>query len=134
MNLSFLKQYIKLCLVGLSGTIVQFTAFNLFRGFMSSSFALCFAIMLAIVNNFYFHGRVTFRAKSFSLSRIWAKEGWIFIIYQILMIDLQIHWLKWSLQWIGPSALHENMMMFTGMIWGSLCNYLVYKYFVWRHV
>ena len=134
MNISFIKQYIKLCLVGFSGTIVQFTFFNLFRTFMSVSHALCFAIMLAIINNFYFHGRVTFRKKDFSIRRLIGREGMIFVVYQILMIYLQVQWLQWTIQWIGASALHENLMMFVGMIWGSICNYLVYKNIVWRHV
>jgi dolichol-phosphate mannosyltransferase len=134
MNIAFIKQYIKLCLVGFSGTIVQFSFFNLFRTFMSVSHALVFAIMLAIINNFYFHGRVTFSKKNFSLRRIMGREGMIFVLYQILMILLQVQWLNWTVAWIGPSPLHENLMMFLGMIWGSLCNYLVYKHIVWRNV
>lgn len=134
MMFCFLKQYMKLCLVGFSGTIVQFCAFNLFRKWMPISYALCFAIMLAILNNFYLHGRITFQKKNFSLSQIWAREGALFIFYQIGMIYLQVQWLRYSLQCIGPSVAHENLMMFVGMMWGSICNYLVYKYLIWRHI
>jgi len=127
-----IKQYIKLCVVGFSGTIVQFISFNLLRTMMSASSAIFFAILLAIINNFYFHGRVTFKKRGFVFTDLFTRIGFIFVIYQSLMVFLQIEWLKWTVWWIGPSRLHENIMMFVGMVWGSLLNYVVYKNFIWN--
>ena len=107
----WIKQYIKLCFVGLSGTIVQLISFNVFRNFMSVSPAVCLAISLAIINNFYFHGRITFKKKEFSIRELMGRSGLIFIVYQILMVYLQMEWLKITLEWIGPSRFHENLMM-----------------------
>lgn len=128
----WLKRYIKLCLVGFSGTIVQLVSYNLFRGFMSASWAAFFAIALAIINNFYFHGRITFQKKGFSIKELWGRAGLTFVIYQTCMVFLQIEWLKTTIEWIGPSRLHENIMMFVGMVWGSLINYLVYQRLVFK--
>lgn len=127
-----IKRYIKLCLVGLSGTLVQLISFNLFRNVMSASWAVFFAIGLAIINNFYFHGRITFQKQGFSIKELWGKTGVRFISYQILMLLLQIEWLKTTVALLGPSRLHENIMMFVGMVWGSLLNYLVYHRFIYN--
>lgn len=132
LSVPFIKQYIKLCLVGFSGAIVQFVSFNLFRNMMSASMAILFAILLAIINNFYFHGRITFQKKGFAFTDLFRRMGFIFVTYQSMMVFLQVEWLKWSVLCIGSSRLHENLMMFVGMVWGSLINYVVYKHFIWK--
>jgi putative flippase GtrA len=127
-----IKQYIKLCLVGFSGSIVQFLSFNIFRNMMSASLAILFAILLAIVNNFYFHGRITFKKKGFVLADLFRRMGFIFVTYQSMMVFLQVEWLKWGILWTGSSRFHENLMMLVGMMWGSLINFMVYKHLIWK--
>ena len=127
-----IKQYLTLCFVGASGVIVQFCAYNLLRCICSASLALIIAIMLAIANNYYFHGKVTFKGYGYTFWDILSRKGLIFVGYQLIMILLQVEWLKITTSFIGKSALHENMMIFLGMIWGSILNFIIYKNVVWK--
>lgn len=129
----FIKQYLKLCFVGVSGVVVQFCAYNLLRYICSPSLALIIAIILAIANNYYFHGKVTFKGHGYTFWDIFSRKGLVFVVYQLIMILLQVEWLKITTAFIGKSALHENMMIFLGMLWGSVMNFFIYKNFVWKY-
>jgi dolichol-phosphate mannosyltransferase len=118
--------------VGSTGMVLQFLIYNLLRMYLSPLWALQIAVAAAIVNNFYWHGRITFAKEGFAFSQLWNREGVLFIGFSLLMILLQGQWLSWTVALLRAGPLMENALVFTGMIWGSVLNFMVYRYIIWR--
>ena len=120
-----LRGYFKMCLVGLSGVFLQCIIYNVLRQSLSPIYALKLAIIAAIVNNYVLNNRFTFKdnpplhlfqkVKSFSM----------FLVYSVLMISVQSYWFDLGLKYIGSGFIKENTTIFTGIIIGSLLNYLI---------
>jgi dolichol-phosphate mannosyltransferase len=123
-----LPQLIKMCLVGSIGMMVQFISFNLLRFYLSPLWAVQTSIIFAILTNFYAHGRLTFAQGGGILS----KRGGLFLIYSLFMLFLQGQWLVFGISLIGTSPIKENIIIFCGMGWGTLINYIFYKNILWR--
>lgn len=126
-----LQQFIKMCMVGFSGMLLQFLIFNLLRSVLSPTWSIEMATFVAIINNFYFHGRLTFNHAGFRLNNLVSKTGFMFLTYSLLMIVLQGQWMKWTIGYLGDGHYMENLMMFAGMIWGSTLNFICYRYVIW---
>lgn len=118
-------------LVGSTGMILQFLIYNLLRLHLSPLWAAQIAVAIAIVNNFYWHGRVTFAVDGFAWHRLWNREGVLFVSFSMVMIFLQGHWLLWTVAIFKAGPLLENALMFLGMIWGAVLNFIFYRYVVW---
>ena len=132
LRFSALKNYYKMCLVGLSGVLVQFVVFNGSREILSPLSAMQFAVMAAIINNFILNHRFTFKNKSAAhLSQKLLSLG-LFIGYSIVMISLQSYWMHLGLKYLGFGYLKENITMVTGILLGSIVNYLMYSRLIWR--
>lgn len=123
-----LPQLIKMCLVGSIGMMVQFISFNLLRLYLSPLWAVQTSIILAILTNFYAHGHLTFAQGG----GIFSRRGCLFLLYSLLMLFLQGQWLVFGIALIGASQIKENIIMFCGIGWGTICNYLFYKQYIWR--
>lgn len=123
-----ISQLIKMCMVGSIGMLVQFICFNLLRHFISPVLALQLAILFAILTNYYAHGHLTFAQGAYLLSR----KGMLFVLYSVLMLVLQGEWLALGIFLIGSSPIKENIIMFLGMGWGTICNYMFYKNFIYK--
>ena len=126
-----IMQYLRLCVVGATGMLVQVVCFNLFRLWLSPVWSIQLAISLAIITNFYAHGRFTFSDQALGWKSIFSYKGLLFLSYSLLMLFLQGQWLNCGVLYFGRSALVENAMMFLGMGWGSCLNLLFYSRFIW---
>jgi len=126
------RQFIKMVSVGSTGMILQFLLFNLLRLRLPPISAGELAVGVAIVNNFYWHGRVTFAKDGFAFNRLWNREGLLFVGFSVLMIFLQGQWLLWTVTLFKAGPFLENALMFCGMIWGAVLNFIIYRYVIWR--
>jgi dolichol-phosphate mannosyltransferase len=132
MSRKIFQHFLKMVSVGSTGMVLQFLIYNLLRTYLSPVWATQIAVTAAIVNNFYWHGRVTFAKEGFAFNRLWNREGGLFVGYSILMILLQGQWLLWTVELFKAGPLFENALIFIGMIWGAVLNFIFYRYVVWR--
>jgi len=127
-----LKAYFKMCLVGLSGVGVQFLTYNILRQSFSPITATQMAIITAIVSNFVLNNRYTFKR----MSKIPRYQKFtslsLFVGYSLLMIVFQSYWLHLGIKYFGTGFLSENLSILSGMILGSIFNYLTYSRLIWR--
>lgn len=128
-----LKSYFKMCIVGLSGVVVQALVYNVLRLCMSPITAAQCAIVAAIVNNYTLNNRFTFKRSAPRTHRYEKATSFgLFVGYSALMVLLQSYWLQLGIKYVGMGFLKENLIMFIGMIIGSLINYISYSRVIWR--
>ena len=130
-----LKQYIRMCMVGISGMSIQFLVYNLLREIISPFNAAQFAVLSAIISNYTFNHRYTFKNRRFRVFRNKVKSFTWFLGYSLSMIIFQSHWLKLGIKYWGSGTIKENIVMISGIIAGSILNYQIYSRLVWpRHI
>lgn len=127
-----MKQYLSMCAVGGAGIVIQCTAYNLLRSYLSPLHAMQIAVMLAILNNFFLNKTFTFKKNKWRKSSQAIKAFATFILYSICMIQMQSHWMNEWVKQLNPSYLEENLIMLSGLVIGSLLNYFVYSRFIWQ--
>jgi dolichol-phosphate mannosyltransferase len=126
-----LKNYFKMCLVGLSGAFVQFGVFNLMRHMVSPTHAMQFAVTSAIISNFIFNNKFTFKDNEIREANL-LKRFFIFSSYSFLMVMLQSSWMHFAVRHIGQSFWFENLFVGIGIIAGSVLNYFFYSKIIWK--
>ncbi len=124
--------YFKMCLVGLSGLVVQLFLYNLLRQYLSPIYAQQVSVTAAIINNYLLNSRFTFKNKIITSRLNKIKSLILFIGYSVFMIGLQTYWLDLGIKYFGSGALTENLIIVSGMFFGSLLNYLIYSRLIWR--
>jgi len=124
--------YFRMCLVGLSGAVIQCLLYNVLRHKLPPVSANQLAVFGAIINNFTLNNQFTFRKNSLTLSYKAVKSLAFFIGYSILMIGCQSYWLHLGIKYFGSGRLKENIILVTGIILGSVLNYIIYSNFIWR--
>lgn len=128
-----MKRYLKMCLVGCLGIIIQFSTYNLLRLYLHVSpfDASQIAVFAAIMNNFILNHKITFKTNSKTLNQLKAKRFVTFAMYSILTIYLQSYWLHLGILYLGNGALPENFIMTTGIGLMSFLNYYIYSRHIW---
>lgn len=125
------KPYLSMCLVGLTGMLIQCVIYNILRLKIPPFNAAQFAVVTAMINNFILNNQFTFKKQSV-VSRIKKIKSFsLFITYSIAMILLQSSWLAWGVKHFGSGYLMENIFIITGIVIGSLLNYLTYSRLIW---
>lgn len=125
------QRYLKMCVVGLSGAIIQCLVYNVLREHLPPFDAARYAVIAAIVNNFILNHRFTFKA--FLTDRYQKIKAFaLFCGYSALMVSLQSHWLQLGVKYLGVGSFKENILMIAGIGLGSILNYLTYSRLVWR--
>ncbi|WP_058473958.1 glycosyltransferase [Legionella quateirensis] len=126
-----LKRFLSMCLVGSMGMIIQFVVYNVLREYLTPYNASQIAVLTAIINNFILNNRFTFKSNSFAGWSFKMKRLAGFIIYSLIMIYLQSHWLKLGVGYFGSGKLQENILLAVGIGLGSLLNYFTYTRHIW---
>ncbi|QMT59524.1 glycosyltransferase family 2 protein [Legionella sp. PC997] len=128
-----IKRYLKMCLVGSLGILVQFISYNVLREyFQFSPFdASQIAVCAAIINNFVLNSKITFSVKKKSAWPLKIKRLLLFAIYSIFIINLQSYWLRLGVLCFGAGPLRENIIMGIGIGLISLLNYYTYSRHIW---
>jgi dolichol-phosphate mannosyltransferase len=132
LRLYTLKRYVSMCLVGVTGMSVQFLVYNLCRAYVPLFYASQLAVTAAIVNNFILNSRITFKHHQRVSRAQKAKALTVFLAYSVGMIYFQSYWLLLGVSLVGAGAAKENLIMISGMVVGSVLNYLTYSRIVWR--
>lgn len=127
-----LNEYLRMCVVGLSGATLQFIVFNLLRQTMSPFNAAQLAVIAAILCNFTLNNRFVFRKRLGKKRFQKISSLGLFLGYSALMINVQSYWLSLGVQLFGPGYVKENLLMMTGIILGSLLNYKLYSSVIWK--
>lgn len=124
-----LKSYLNMCLVGAVGLIIQCVLYNLLRVKFSPLVAIQLAVSAAIVNNFVLNHQFTFRKRQMNQR---VKSFIFFLGYSAFMVGFQSLWVRLGTQYFGTGYLKENLIMLSGVILGSVLNYLCYSRLIWR--
>ncbi|BCA97112.1 glycosyl transferase [Legionella antarctica] len=129
LRLNELKPYFSMCAVGLIGLVIQCLVYNVLRLNFPPFFAVQLAVVAAMVNNFILNNKFTFKKRSLSQR---FKSFAFFVGYSVLMVGFQGNWVKLGINYFGTGYLKENLVMVSGVILGSVLNYLFYSRLVWR--
>ncbi len=126
-----LKRYFKMCLVGLAGMSVQFVVYNLCRHYLMPVPSQAIAVSAAIINNFFLNNAFTFKKNTpvSHLNKI--KAMIIFVTYSAAYVCFQSYWLLLGVKLLGAGVLKENLVLATGIVFGSILNYFIYSRIVW---
>ena len=124
-----LKSYFSMCAIGFIGLIIQCLVYNVLRLSFTPFFAAQWAVIAAVVNNFILNNKITFRRRS--LNR-WFKSFVFFVGYSIFMVGFQSNWMKWGINHFGMGYVRENLIIVSGVMLGSVLNYLFYSRWIWR--
>ena len=124
-----LRTYFNMCAVGLIGLAIQCIVYNLLRLNFSPFIAAQVAVSIAIINNFILNNQFTFKKRALNNQ---FKSAAFFIAYSVLMIICQSNWTQIGVYYFGTGYLIENLIVASGVVLGSLLNYLFYSRIVWR--
>lgn len=124
-----LKPYFSMCAVGLIGLVIQCLVYNVLRLNFAPFFAAQLAVVAAVVNNFILNNQVTFKKRSLNQR---FKSFAFFVGYSVLMVGFQGNWVRLGINYFGTGYLKENLIMVSGVILGSVLNYLFYSRLIWR--
>ncbi|HAF87380.1 MAG TPA: glycosyltransferase family 2 protein [Legionellales bacterium] len=123
------KRYGSMCMVGLSGFVIQVLLYNSLRFIFSPKVALTYAVLAAIMHNFWWNNQVTFRYEATRLSVL--QRSTMFVLYSLLALILQSSWLTLGLHIVGSGWLQENGLLFLGVLLLSGFNYFIYSRLIW---
>jgi dolichol-phosphate mannosyltransferase len=108
LRLSGLQSYIRMCIVGLIGLVVQLIVYNIARGYLGPFYASQVAVVLAISNNYFLNNIFTFKRPRSWVFYDKARALGIFIAYSALMILCQSYWLLLIIKQIGTGIGGHN--------------------------
>lgn len=129
-----LQRYFKMCLVGASGALIQFFVYNGLRYEQVAPItATQCAVLLAITNNFLLNHRFTFKDhREVSVAQKF-KSFLVFLGYSAIMVSVQSYWLALGIRKFGHGFVTENLIIISGMMLGSVLNYLMYSKVIFRN-
>lgn len=133
LRLRELKQYLNMCAIGTLGLLLQCIAYNLLRQVMPPLPANQIAVLVAIINNFTLNNRFTFKDHAFSFGKNNIRQLALFLLYSLMMIYVQGYWVALGTHYAGEGVAKENILVITGILWGSLLNYFIYSRWIWRN-
>jgi dolichol-phosphate mannosyltransferase len=123
------KSYLNMCLVGAVGLLIQCAVYNILRLNFTPFFSAQLAVTAAIVNNFILNNQYTFKKRSLNQR---FKAFSLFIGFSALMVAFQSNWVRLGVYYLGDGYLKENLMIASGVILGSVLNYIFYSRLIWR--
>lgn len=124
-----LSAYLNMCAVGLIGLTLQCLIYNLLRLKLEPIYSAQIAVSIAIVNNFILNNKITFKKRNLNRQ---FKSIFMFIGYSLGMIVFQSYWTDIGIYYLGTGSLKENFIVISGIVFGSILNYLFYSKVIWR--
>jgi len=140
------ERFIKVCLVGVIGLIIQLTIFNILRLVINNPFReirvlgwpiivplhTLIAVELAIVSNFLINNYWTFnKDRANSIPELLLK----FIPFNLASGgSIVIQWIVLILgtKFLGTSFIVDNLLTITGILIGLIWNYTMYTKLIWK--
>ena len=130
-----IKRYIKVCLVGVVGMMVQLIFFNALRPVLHPVYANMISVEFSIVCNFILNNYYSFAEKKLSRDdrwRKWLKKFGAFNFFSLGSLLVQSVVLFAGCDLFGRGAMLENVYVLIGIGLGSIYNYKIYHHFVWK--
>lgn len=130
-----LRRYFSICLVGLSGMLLQLLSYNIFRYMIHPVYANIVSIQLAILSNFLLNNKISFCDRRLNHTNKKRRYLIKFIQFNIFSLGSMlgqtvILWL--GIGWLGHGVVSENIFVILGIIIGSIYNYFVYSHIIWK--
>lgn len=132
LRLAKFRSYIRMCIVGALGLCIQLLIYNIARTCLSPFHAAQVSVAVAILNNYLLNNRFTFKHPSSWKLSDKIRSVCLFSGYSVTMIIAQSYWLYLITKLIGTGLYKENLVLLTGIMLGSLLNYLVYSRMIWQ--
>ncbi len=134
LRLKEISRYLKVCMVGLVGLILQLIVFNLMRQWLHPALANMFAVECAIISNFIFNNSFSFLDKKIQFKKTaqFFKAFIKFNTYSILSIVTQTSIVFFATKYIGTGAIIENGFVLLGIAGASIINYFIYSRLIWK--
>lgn len=128
------KTFIKFCIVGFAGLVVDMSVFNIFMHTLStpkiSSFLAGIFGMLTTftLNNFWSFGdrKLSGTTRTLSSIVVYFGSSYIPIIFRSFIVG-------YAISHISDSLLVANIAFFIGIIIGLIWNFTVYSKIIWRN-
>lgn len=136
LRLQIMERYIKVCCVGGVGVFIQLICFNALRHIIHPVYANMFGIEIAVISNFLLNNQFVFRESRLSRHnkfKTWLKKFSLFNGFSLGSLFLQSVIVLLGLDIFGHGALRENTYICAGIALGSIYNYKMYRYFVWKN-
>lgn len=128
------RQYFKACISGVISLGVQLIIFNLLRLELKSTLANTIAVECAIITNFIINYHFTFyehKQKLPSKSKVF-RQFFSFNFVSLSSMLIQYISLHVEIATFGRHIVYENIAVLIGIILGSIVNFILYKFVVWR--
>ena len=129
-----LKNYIKMCCVGVSSLIAQLVVFNILRLYITPAIANSIGVEVAVIMNFILNNHFTFKDQKIKKSQRKKLIG-KFIQFNIASLGsmaIQAVTVHGFIMLFGRHAMWENIGVITGILLGSVLNYFIYSRFIWK--
>jgi dolichol-phosphate mannosyltransferase len=129
-----LKNYIKMCCIGVSSLVAQLAIFNLLRLIITPAIANSIGVEVAVIMNFILNNHFTFKDQKIKKSQRKKLIG-KFIQFNIASLGsmaIQAITVHGFIMLFGRHAIWENVGVITGILLGSVLNYFIYSRLIWK--
>jgi len=128
------QKFIKVCLVGFIGAIIQFSIFNLLRNLLTPEYANTIAVEIAVISNFIINNIWTFKEDRIQFTKF-KRLGYKFLQFNFVSLGsilIQFLVMKIGVSFLGRSILWENILVACGILIGLIWNYTMYTRIIWK--
>ena len=125
------KQYLQFNIVGSSGLVINLVIFSVFNSFLNFSInsSAVTAFFFSVCNNYYFNNKWTFKSKfvenKFKLSQFFTYLSSCLVGLIVNIITLNVFVILVDIKYV-------LIGQFLGILSGSLFNFFLAKYFVFK--
>lgn len=128
-----LRQFIKFCIVGLSGTIIDLGFYNLFALSIGLNiyFARTISFILAATNNYHLNRVWTFQSKEKKITREFSQFFFVSVIGLLLNLVVMKIVLNFTSN-LGNEILEKNIPVLVAIIIVLFWNFFANKYWTFK--
>lgn len=128
------QKFIKVCIVGGIGAIIQFSLFNFLRLKIAPEYANTIAVEIAVISNFLINNLWTFKEEKINFNEIGklVAKFFQFNLVSLGSIFIQFLVMKIGVSILGRSVLLENGFVLIGILIGLVWNYTMYTKLIWK--
>ncbi|MFC1727713.1 glycosyltransferase [Patescibacteria group bacterium] len=128
------QEFVKVCVVGFIGAVVQYSIFNFLRLSLEPAVANTVAVGAAIISNFTLNNVWTFKESKiafFDFKKLLPKFM-IFIMISFGSLLIQFLVMKVGVALLGRGFIIENGLVAVGILIGLIWNFTMYKKLIWK--
>jgi len=128
------EKFLKVCVVGFMGAVVQFSIFNVLRLRLKPEWANAIAVEIAVICNFIVNNIWTFKEEKIKFNQLkkLASKFLQFNLVSMGSITIQFIVMKAGVAMFGRSFILENLLVMIGILIGLIWNYTMYTKLIWK--